>query len=49
MGICPVRWYGKEGSYEVIVLDHLGTSLADLISTQQFDHWKTFFFQMVRL
>jgi serine/threonine protein kinase len=50
IGISPVCWYGKEGSYEVIVLENLGTSLGDLVSAQQFDHRKTFFFasQMVR-
>ena len=50
MGISPVHWYGKEGPYEVIVLEHLGTSLCDLISAQQFNHEKTFFFapQIVR-
>lgn len=50
VGISPVSWYGKEDSYEVIVLDHLGTSLGDLISAQPFDQWKIFFFasQMVR-
>jgi hypothetical protein len=30
--ISPACWYGKEGQYEVLVLDHLGTSLGDLIS-----------------
>lgn len=50
VGIPPVCWYGKEGYHEVIVLEHLGTSLGDLISTQKFDPRKTFFFasQMVR-
>jgi serine/threonine protein kinase len=50
IGISSVRWYGKEGPYEVLVLEYLGTSLGDLISAQQFDHRKTFFFasQMVR-
>src|ERR1019366_9077039 len=49
IGISPVYWYGKEGYHEVIVLEHLGTSLGDLICTQEFDHSKTFFFasQMV--
>ena len=48
-GISPVRWYGRESSCDVIVLEHLGTSLGDLIDTQQFDHSKTFLFasQMV--
>jgi hypothetical protein len=37
-------WCGKEGYREVIILEHLGTSLDDLISVQNFDHRKTFFF-----
>jgi serine/threonine protein kinase len=50
IGISPVYWYGKEGSHEVIVLEHLGTSLEDLVATQQFDSAETYFFasQMVR-
>jgi serine/threonine protein kinase len=49
-GISPVWWYGKEGHHEVIVLENLGTSLGDLLSAQNFDHRKIFFFasQMVR-
>jgi predicted Ser/Thr protein kinase len=49
VGIPAVWWYGKEGYREVIVLEHLGSSLGDLISAQNFDHRKTFFFasQMV--
>jgi hypothetical protein len=48
--IPAVCWYGKGGCHEVIVLEHLGISLGDLISAQNFDHRKTFFFasQMVR-
>jgi hypothetical protein len=48
-GISPVLWYGKEGPFEVIVLDHLGTSLGDLVNAQQLDLMQTFFFasQMV--
>ena len=42
-GIPSVRWYGKEGHFEVIVLDHLGTSLGDLVNAQQLDLTKTFF------
>lgn len=51
IGISPVYWYGKEGPHEVIVLEHLGTSLGDLVATQQFDPAETFFFasQMVHL
>lgn len=41
-GVSPVRWYGKEGSYEVIVMDHLGTSLGDLISGGHVDHGEVF-------
>jgi len=50
-GISQVRWYGKEGVYEVIVMDNLGTSLGDLIDHLKFDHGKTFLYatQMVRL
>lgn len=49
-GIPRVLWYGKESIYEVIVLDHLGTSLGDLIDQLEFDHRKTFSYatQMVR-
>ena len=49
-GISPVLWYGKETVYEIIVLEHLGTSLADLIHEQQFDRKKVFVYaaQMVR-
>ena len=48
-GISPVCWYGKEGPYKVIVLEHLGTSLGDLVSEQQVNHSKTFMYasQMV--
>jgi hypothetical protein len=41
-GISPVHWYGKEGPYEVIVMNHLGTLLGDLISRGQVDHGKIF-------
>ncbi|KAH9072197.1 kinase-like domain-containing protein, partial [Lactarius deliciosus] len=34
-GISQVHWYGKEGSHEVIVLEHLGTSLGDLVDEKQ--------------
>ena len=49
LGIPPVRWYGKEGRYEVIVMDHLGTSLDDLVSEGQIDQEKIFLYatQMV--
>jgi hypothetical protein len=30
-GISQILWYGKEDVYEVIVLEHLGTSLGDLM------------------
>ena len=36
-GISSVRWYGKEGPYEVIVMNHLGTSLGDLTIRGQVD------------
>ncbi|KAN0139595.1 Protein kinase-like domain containing protein, partial [Lactarius tabidus] len=42
IGIPPVRWYGKEGRYEVIIMDHLGTSLDDLVSKGQIDQEKIF-------
>jgi serine/threonine protein kinase len=50
-GISQLVWYGKEGGYEVIVLDYLGTSLGDLIDQLKFDHGKTFSYatQMVCL
>jgi hypothetical protein len=50
-GICQALWYGKEGVYEIIVLDHLGMSLADLFHQPKFDHRKIFPYatQMVRL
>ena len=43
VGISPVHWYGKEGAYEVIVLENVGISLGNLISAQPFNHWKIFF------
>lgn len=43
VGISPVHWYGKEGAYEVIVLENLGILLGDLISVQPFDLWKILF------
>ena len=50
-GICQALWYGKEGAHEVIVMDHLGTSLGDLVDQIKFDHRKLFLYatQMVRL
>ena len=50
-GISQVLWYGKEGVYEVIVLDHLGTSLGDLIDQLEFDKGEAFSYaaQMVCL
>jgi serine/threonine protein kinase len=41
-GISGVIWYGKEGLYEVIVMEYLGTSLDDLIREQQFDPKRMF-------
>jgi casein kinase 1 len=48
-GISPVLWYGKEGPYEVIVLNNLGKSLGDLVGEDQFDCGKVFLYasQMV--
>ncbi|KAI9446707.1 kinase-like domain-containing protein [Lactarius indigo] len=43
-GISPVYWYGKEGPYEVIILEHIRTSLGDLLSAQQFNLRKTFLY-----
>ena len=50
-GIPEVLWYGKEGLYEIIVLEYLGTSLGDQIKARQFDCKKTFLYalQMVHL
>ena len=50
-GASQVLWYGKEGEHKVIVLDHLGTSLDDLIDQLKFDHRETFLYasQMVYL
>ena len=50
-GVSQVLWYGKEGTYEVIVLNHLGTSLGNLINQPKFDHRMTFTYatQMVHL
>ena len=50
LGITEVCWYGKEGIYEVIALEYLGTSLDDLISEHQLGVRKTFLYasQMVR-
>jgi len=42
VGTSSVLWYGKEGLYEVIVLEHLGNSLDDLINNKQFDYGKVF-------
>ena len=42
MGTSPVLWYGKEGLYEVIVLEYLGSSLRDLINEQKLDSEKAF-------
>ena len=43
-GISQVLWYGKEGGYEVIILDYLRTLLGDLIDQLKFDHRKTFLY-----
>ena len=49
-GTSSVLWYGKEGLFEVIVLEYLGNSLGDLINEQKFDSGKAFLYasQMVR-
>lgn len=49
VGTSSVLWYGKEGLYEVIVLEHLGNSLGDLINERQLDHKEVFLYasQMV--
>ena len=36
-GTSSVLWYGKEDEYEVIVLEHLGNSLGELINEQKLD------------
>jgi len=48
-GISPALWYGKEGLYEVIVLEYLGQSLGDVIKEQKFNNRKAFLYasQMV--
>jgi casein kinase I family protein HRR25 len=48
-GISQVHWYGKEGAHEVIVLEHLGTSLDDLVNEKQVGLSKAFLYapQMV--
>ena len=50
-GTLSVLWYGKEGQYEVIILDHLGNSLGDLANKKQLDCEKVFSYvsQMVHL
>jgi hypothetical protein len=50
-GISKAHWYGYEDVYEVIVLDHLGTFLGDLIDQLKSDHRKIFLYttQMVHL
>lgn len=42
VGISTVHWYGKEGQYEVLVLDHLGTSLDKFINGQEISHDRVF-------
>ena len=42
VSIPSMCWYGKEGWYEVIIMDHLGTSLDDLMSGGQIDQEKVF-------
>ena len=40
--ISYILWYSKEDIYEVIIMDHLRTSLGNLIDQFKFDHEKTF-------
>jgi len=49
-GTSLVLWYGKEGPYEVIVLEQLGNSLSDLINKEQLEYGRVFSYasQMVR-
>jgi hypothetical protein len=42
-GVSPIRWYGKKGPYDVLILDHLGTSLNDLVRVQQLNSAQSFF------
>lgn len=48
-GIPEVLWYGKEGQREIIILQHLGTSLGNLVKERQFDPKSIFLYasQMV--
>lgn len=50
-GISDVFWYGKEGAYEVIVMEYLGTSLDVILDQLQIDERSTFLYatQMVCL
>ena len=41
-GTSSVLWYGREGGYDIIVLEYLGNSLGDLIDEQKFDSRKAF-------
>jgi len=41
-GTSSVLWYGKEGWYQVIVLEHLGNSLGDLVNEKRLDCEKVF-------
>ncbi|KAH8978525.1 casein kinase I isoform delta [Lactarius hatsudake] len=44
VGISQVHWYRKEGAHEVIVLEHLGTSLGDLVDEKQVGLSKAFLY-----
>ena len=45
-GIPSVHWYGKESQYEVLVLDHLGTSLGNLINEDRIDNGEVFLYAL---
>ena len=42
VGTSSVLWYGKEGLYEVIVLEYLGNSLDDLVNERQLSQREVF-------
>ena len=41
-GTSSVLWYGKEGLYEVIVLEYLGNSLGNLVNEKQLNQRDVF-------
>lgn len=42
VGTSSVLWYGKEGLYEVIILEYLGNSLGDLVNEKQLSQREVF-------